>query len=52
MNVKLDAHANLQIVDLSTKVSIGAGAGSHSEEVLFTEQAKNAYMANPSAFMS
>ena len=47
VNVNVGSHANLQIVDLSTKVNIQQ---SHSEEVLF-EQHKNAYLANPGAFM-
>lgn len=50
VNVNVGSHANLQIVDLSTRVNVQPPQ-SHSEEVLF-EQTKNAYLANPAAFMS
>ena len=44
VNVSVGSHGSVQIVDFSTNVNIQ----SHSEDVLH----KNAYMANPNAFIS
>ena len=45
VNVNVGENASLQIVDLSTNLNIQ----SHTEEVLLEK--KNAYLANPRAFM-